>query len=270
MSKLEEDKKKYDVYVKLINENDKLNNNIEKYKLNIEKININIKKYHKKLKEIENNERIEKEINEKQDIKNNLNEKLNILINEKTEILSNIKEVETDIKEIKNDIIKYKDYLDREIIYKQYMKCVHRDGIPTFLLQKSKDILNAEFEDLLTNVDFNIIFDDKLNLKMYMKNQPNILQNLIESSGKERTFSATIIKFALRNINKRSKPKFMIFDEVTGTLDKESVQIYIDMLNETKKNIDKILLIEHNHELLTNHSIVARKNEKGISSIEII
>jgi hypothetical protein len=43
-------------------------------------------------------------------------------------------------------------------------------------------------------------------------------QNAIESSGKERTFCALVLKIALRQINVKSRPNFIILDEIMGKL----------------------------------------------------
>jgi hypothetical protein len=44
------------------------------------------------------------------------------------------------------------------------MKCVHRDGLPTYLLKKSIHIINQELNNILLDVNFTLFFDNELNL----------------------------------------------------------------------------------------------------------
>jgi energy-coupling factor transporter ATP-binding protein EcfA2 len=123
---------------------------------------------------------------------------------------------------------------------------------------------------MLTNVDFNVFFDEYLNLKMYMRNAPHAIQNCLESSGKERTFAAVALKYALRSINNKSKPNIFLMDEVMGKLKGKSVEEFNILLLQLKKKIDKIIIIEHNHNIDYNVLIEVEKSDDGVSRLSIL
>jgi len=122
---------------------------------------------------------------------------------------------------------------------------------------------------MLTTVDFTIFFDEFLNLKMYMRNSPWAVQNCLEGSGKERTFAAVSLKIALRSINNKSKPNILLMDEVMLKLKGESVNQFNSLLLELKKKINKIIIIEHVHEVPYDMIIEVEKNKDGISSLSV-
>ena len=86
---------------------------------------------------------------------------------------------------------------------------------------------------------------------MSVDSRLDVNQNAIESSGKERTFCALALKMALRQINVKSKPNFIVMDEITGKLISgivhDSVQEFTDFLETLRNKVKKIVIIEHNH-----------------------
>ena len=122
---------------------------------------------------------------------------------------------------------------------------------------------------MLTNLDFNVFFDEYLNLKMYMKKFPNSIQNALEGSGKERTFAAIVLKMALRTINHKSRPNIFLMDEVMLKLKGKSVEQFNDLLLNLKNKIDKMIIIEHVHSVPYQTLINITKNDQGISSLSI-
>ena len=99
-----------------------------------------------------------------------------------------------------------------------------------------------------------------------MKNNSEVEQNAIESSGKERTFIAVALKSALRHINNRSKINLLLFDEIMGKLVKKSIPEFVEILNKIKSEIEKIIIIEHIHPVKPDYIIEVNKNSKGVSS----
>lgn len=266
---IEKDKEEVNTYDYLKKENESLTLKIENIKLTIEKAKLTIDKYYNQLKYVEENKIIEKSIFE-YDEKLKFNETNKTELNDKiTEIMEEATYCKKSIKEIQDNIKIFLEQVKRDEILKEYQKCISRDGIPTFLLQKSKDLINVELEDMLTNVDFNVFFDDFLNLKMYMKNKPEAIINCIEGSGKERTFSAVSLKMALRTINNKSRPSILIFDEVMLKLKGKSVQQFNDMLESMKNKINKIVVIEHMHDIPFDLIINVSKDSAGISHLDV-
>lgn len=250
----------------------KLNNIIQKNS-ELDKILIKnkhlIDEYNKNLKQIEENKIFNEKINQSKNILNQLNDKKNELFENKLAINN----THTLTKKTMSDLIersnKYAEQIKREEIYSLYMSIMSRNGLATFLLKKNIDLLNNELSTLLSNLDFSMFFDDNLVYKL----EHNGLQgteNAIESSGKERTFAALALKVVLRSINFKSKPLFMFLDECMGKLLENSVDEFIQFINDLKTKFDKIFIIEHNNDVLPDVIINTKKSNEGISSFDII
>jgi DNA repair exonuclease SbcCD ATPase subunit len=265
---LEKEKAEVKKYEKINQINKELKLEIENYKLNIESFKEKLDLYNKQLEDIERNkiintkiEKLEKEIKSIDNNIENINEKLN---NNK----SNINILINKKKEINDLLVKFKEQKRKEELFKEYSMILNRDGLPTYLLKRSIDILNKELDEMLVDVDFTAYFDEDLKLRMSEKINLNKSINAIESSGMERMFISLALKIALRSINNNTKSNVFLIDEATGRLSQESVDNFIKLLNKLKSKIEKILIIEHNHEINSDYGITVEKNEKGISSLK--
>jgi len=267
LSKLEKEKEEVKTYQLLKQENNELKLKIDNIKLIIESAKNKIEQYNNQIENIEKNKiinekikKIEKEISEKIELKNNLLEKLE---KDKSNLIILNKDLDNLIKNYED----YKEQIKKEELFKEYSKIIHRDGIPTYLLKQSISLINEELDELLNDVDFNVKFNDDLKLKLNPKNNIKIEQNALESSGKERTFAALSLKTALRAINNKPKGDIIFFDEVMGKLVDESVNEFIEFLNLIKQKISLIMIIEHNHTIDYDYVINVSKDNKGISSL---
>jgi hypothetical protein len=194
----------------------------------------------------------------------NLNETISI---DNNSIINN----NLDIENSKNLIISYKEQIKIDNVRELYKKSIHRTGIPTQLLT-SKIIpkVNNVMNNLLNELDFSVWIDKvDLRLKLAYNNSDTFI-NAISGSGKERTFSSIVLKFALNEINLKSKPKMMLLDEMMGKLTGDSIEEFIKLLGVIKTKLKKLIIIEHNHELNPDHIISVKRGETGISQYEII
>ena len=225
-------------------------------------------------------EEYKQQIDENEILQNNLNridEHILILKNSIKETNDDILQLEKDItiknKDIESITIKLNKFLKqkkKEELLKEYQRCVSRDGLPTYLLKKSIHLINKELNELLANVDFTLFFDENLILRMSADDRLDVSQNVLESSGKERTFCSLALKIALRQVNIRSKPSMILLDECMGKLIGESVQQFIDFLDLLKTKIKKIIIIEHIHPIDYQSLIEVKKDEYTlVSSLEI-
>lgn len=263
------EKEEVKTYESLFNINTNLELKNEKLILIQEKIKDSIKKYYDNKIFIEQNKLINDKINEyDEQIKTIENDSL-LFTDEMNNIINQTNITKKSADEIKENIKKYREQLRIDEIHKVYQKCVHRDGLPFYLLMKSKDLINQELSDILSSVNFNVYFDDKMNLKMFMEFAKDVVQNTIEGSGAEKAFSAIALKLALRSINNNSRPNFLLLDEVTGNLKGRSIENFNQMLEKMKERIDKIIIIEQNHPINYEHGIEVFKDENGISSLKI-
>lgn len=260
-------KEKYELRKEKLNLKEKLELNVDNYFLKINEIEQTINKFKMYENQIEENKEIQLNIknvdNEIKLINNDVELEYNEMSNIKKEIALQEKEVET----IALRIDRFIQQKRQEELMKEYQRCISRDGIPTYLLKKSIHLINKELNDLLTNVDFTLFFNDDLILKLSMDDRLDVSQNAIESSGKERTFCALALKVALRQINVKSRPNFIILDEIMGKLYEKSVMEFIELLDEIKNKIDKIIIIEHVHPINYDGLITVKKDGNLSSSL---
>ena len=157
----------------------------------------------------------------------------------------------------------------RDTVMNLYKKCVHRDGIPRQMLSNYIiPKINLTLETILSVAPFKVWLDvDELRPKLVYNNRPTAVIDCISASGKERTFSSVVLKFALNQINVKAKPTIFLLDEVMGKLDENSVEEFIEILQLIKTNMKKVLVVEHIHEISPDYLINVQLNDDGISSV---
>jgi len=254
----------------LVIELDKIDPQIEMNNLKIENHNKSISLYNSSLRNIEENKKIEIGIEKAKQRVEDLNTELQNL----NDSLYGQKSIHSDIIEKIEDnemlIIDFEEQEKHDNIHKIYKQCIHRDGIPSQLL-KSYAIpkINNEAKNLLEGVEFDIWLDDSdLKLKLTYGDLKTTI-DAISGSGKERTFASVCLKFALNQINAKSKPTIFLLDEVMGKLTEDSVDEFISILDSIKQRVRKVLIIEHNHDIGYDYLIDVQKNEYEISSLII-
>lgn len=258
-----EKRKDYIIKMNLLSQD---NNTLEK---SIHKNETLIGDYNKNLNKIEENKETNKQIDQSRVVLKTLNERKNEYIDKKIVINNMITLYRKTIDDMKDRLKKYEEQVLREELHSTYISIMSRTGLPTYLLKKNIDLLNSELSTLLSITNFDMFFDDDLNYKLEHNGLPGT-QNAIESSGMERTFAALVLKVVLRTINFRSKPAFIFLDEVINRLYGESVDKFIELLGVIKEKIDKIVIIEHNNEIMAEMIIDVKKDTAGISRFEII
>lgn len=223
------------------------------------------------LKQIEENQKIEKGIAASK-IKiteletEEADEKENIFIRKTA-----IGEKQIKIKNNELLIADFKIQEHRDMVLGLYKKCVHRDGIPRQMLSNYIiPKINLTLENILSVAPFKVWLDvDDLKPKLVYNNRPTAIVDCISASGKERTFASVVLKFGLNQINVKAKPSIFLLDEVMGKLSEESVEEFIEILQMIKANMKKVLVIEHNHEINPDYLINVTLSEDGISSLVI-
>jgi hypothetical protein len=194
-------------------------------------------------------------------------EKENVFI-----LKSNVGERQTRIKVNEQLIVDFKAQEYRDQVMNLYKKCVHRDGIPRQMLANHIiPKINLTLESILSVAPFKVWLDqDDLRPKLAYNGRPSAIIDCISASGKERTFASVVLKFALNQINVKAKPTIFLLDEVMGKLDLEgSVEEFIEILHMIKNNMKKTLVIEQIHEINPDYLINVQLDEEGISSLTI-
>jgi len=239
--------------------------------LNIQLFNQKLDTYTNSLLQIEDNKKIEigiakakvriKELEDELDSYNT-----NITIN-KVKLI----EIVNSIKGKQNMIIAYKEQEKHDELIKLYESCVHRNGIPkqmltSYIIPK----INETLDNILSISPFTVWLDENdLKPKLVFSDRPNSIVDCISSSGKERTFSSIVIKFALNQINVKSKPAIFLLDEVMGKLDDNSVEEFKEILQLIKNHMRKVIIIEHKHEVNPDYVINVLQDSDGISSLNM-
>lgn len=270
IKKLKTDEENFQKKKEIIQMEDKINLEIEKLRNSIEKKYIIIDQYKKESDKIESNREIKHRILEIQTFITDLNNELRNYDEEKMNISTSIRVNENALMKLDEDLVVFELQKKADELFDIYTKCVHRDGIPSFLLKKSIHIINEELSNLLTGVDFTVYFDENLDLKMSSITRLDVSQNAIESSGMERTFIATVLKLALRKVNNNSRPNFIMLDEIMGKLVENSVDLFITLIDNIKECVDKLVIIEHIHPVNYDYMIDVVKDEEGVSKLSFV
>jgi len=255
----------------LQSEYDLIPTRIQNEELKIGILNEKITRHENSLKQIEENKRIEKGIAAAK-------EKIENLILEENDAKedvyirkTNIGEKQKKIKENETLISDFKIQEHQNNVMTLYKKCVHRDGIPRQMLSNYIiPKINLTLENILDVAPFKVWLDtDDLRPKLSYNNRPDSVIDCIGASGKERTFSSVVLKFALNQINVKAKPTIFLLDEVMGKLDEKSVEEFIEILELIKQKMKKVLVIEQRINLEPDYLISVELNEEGISSLGI-
>lgn len=142
--------------------------------------------------------------------------------------------------------LKIKRLREENMLLEIYCKCLAKDGIPKFLIEKYmpefERIVNLIMADL---VNFKIkmdIADKKWNLYVVYGDKQ---LNIDLCSGYEKFIVGLAIKCALHHMSQISKPRFMIIDEGFGALDTLHMSEIGRMFNYLRSKYRFVLLITH-------------------------
>lgn len=245
---------------------------IQNEELKINALMTKLKQHDDSLKQIKENEKnlklIELSKSKLEQIKAERDELIEDIFIKKT----SIGEKEMNIKIKKKLISDFKEQEYRDTIMGLYRKCVHRDGIPKQML--SNYILpkiNATLQKILSVAEFNVWLDEEtFRPKLVYHDRPNSVIDCIGASGKERTFASVVLKFALNQINIKSKPSIILLDEIMGKLSDESVEEFIKIIKLIKAHMKKVLIIEHYNEVDPDYIINVELSNDGISSMSLV
>ena len=183
-----------------------------------------------------------------------------------------IKVLEASKTDVMNQIKEAEELEDTYEAYKYYMEAVSRDGIPYELMARAIPAIEAEINNILTQVvEFTISLEvDGKNIVGKLNYDHERIWPLENSSGMERFISSLAIRVALLNASNLPKPNFMIIDEGLGVLDAENMSSMGTMMGILKAQFDFIILISH---LDTARDMVDKvitiKREDGFSYVNV-
>ena len=223
-----------------------LNFNTHKLKTKLDGIERNISLFYKNEDIIKSNSKIEDDmIVVKSKIKSyetEIDKRQSLLLNLK----ASITELETELRTVQKSISEFEELSQTSKLYELYLDSIGRDGVPYTLISKAIPAIEAEVNNILTQ-----IVDFVIELEMDGKNiNAHIVYGdqkwpLEMSSGMERFIGGLAIRIALINLCNLPRPNFLIVDEGLGTLDSENLQSAFLLFSYLKTQFDFIILISH-------------------------
>lgn len=244
---------------------------IQNEELNIGILEQKLNNHQNSLLQIEENKKTEETIIKAKERIKVINDELSDLKENVFIFKTNISNNQTKIKTDNDLIVAFTEQEYDDNVNNLYKSCIHRNGIPTqMLVEYIIPKINMTMESILSKSEFNIWLDSNdLRLKLVYHNRPTSIIDCIGASGKERTFSSIILKFALNQINVKSKPTIFLLDEVMGKLTDDSVSEFIEILTIIKENSNKVIIIEHDKNINPDYILHVTIDDEGISSVKL-
>jgi DNA repair exonuclease SbcCD ATPase subunit/DNA repair exonuclease SbcCD nuclease subunit len=156
--------------------------------------------------------------------------------------------------------------------FNHYMMAIGRDGIPYELMGKVIPTIEAEINNILSQiVSFTVSLEvDGKNINGKLSYDYDRIWPLENSSGMERFVSSLAIRVALLKASSLPKPSFLVIDEGFATLDAEHIHAMQTLFNVLKTHFGYILIVSHLDAMrdMVDHLIEIKK-EDGFSSVSV-
>jgi len=131
--------------------------------------------------------------------------------------------------------------------YEYYLQSIKRDGVPYQLITKAIPQIEAEINNILTQVvDFTMILDtDGKNINGYIVYDSDNYWPLELTSGMEKFVASLAIRTSLINVTSLPRPNFLAIDEGFGVLDSENLNNMYLLFDYLKSQFGFVLCISH-------------------------
>lgn len=247
------------------------NSGIVSLERELDKLKLEQDEYFKNKELIDNYESFLKEKNIKQKEINSL--KSTLISNEKklSDLYKLHGSLEQKLNKIKEEQLEL-DNLNKEFeAYDLFLKSMHSNGISYDIIKKSLPAINNEIAKNLANiVNFEVYFQNEENrLELYIKHPDNKDVLPIEmASVAQKTLAAMAIRLAFIHVSSLPKANVFILDEPGTSLDEDSIQGFIRMLDMIKNHFKCVILISHLEALkeVADTTITIQKNG-GFASV---
>jgi len=213
----------------------------------IKELKEKVEKYYEVEQKIQQNEKINKEIEQ---ISSQITEhkiKLNDLSKKYKIALSNVAINKTEKRRLEQDIQKLIKIEQKILDYDLYLMAISKNGIPYELISKTIPSIEAEINEVLDSmmVGFTIKLEmEGKNVNTYICYGEQIWP-LDLASGMERFVSSLAIRVGLINMSTLPRPNFLCLDEGFGSLDGDNIANMQSAFNYLKTQFDFILIITH-------------------------
>jgi DNA repair exonuclease SbcCD ATPase subunit len=213
-----------------------------------------------------------------------LNEQIVIIESELSDTESEINEIESTLSKLRPRLIiaqKTKTDVEKSIDrlieleqsytgYEYYLKAVKRDGVPYDLITKALPQIEAEVNNILTQiVEFTILLNtDGKNINAYIVYDTDNYWPLELTSGMEKFISSLAIRASLIHVSSLPRPNFIAIDEGFGNLDSDNLNSMYMLFDYLKSQFGFILSISHIDAMRDIvDSLIEIKKESGYSKI---
>lgn len=146
-------------------------------------------------------------------------------------------------------------------------------GVSKMILQKVLPFINNELKHLLNDVcdfELHVTIDEKDNVSFYIV-RDNIMTNLSTGSGFEQTVASLALRSVLSKISTFTKPSFVVFDEILGSVADENYDQVKLLYDKIVKDYAFVLQITHIKQLFEWHDHIIQITKKNnISRIEVV
>ena len=253
--------------VELFSKYQKVENKINEVKLDLRSINIDNAKhitaigdantklllaqselvaYEKNKELIQENANIQLEIDTLTETLDEYNEDIETNRDDIIEYKSNVKLYTSTRDEINETMARAYGLEQKLKYYDLYLASIKRDGLPYEIISDSLPELEAEVNEVLTQItDFKLIFDtDGKNINTYITygEKP---WDLSLASGMEKFVSSLAIRNGLIQLSSLPRPTFIAIDEGFGNLDSDNLDSIKSLFEHITSLFDFIIIITH-------------------------
>jgi DNA repair exonuclease SbcCD ATPase subunit/3',5'-cyclic AMP phosphodiesterase CpdA len=218
----------------------------ELYEAQLTAIELDIERYHANEANIQNNDRLNEQIEDTRTELNSITKDLREINSLLLSVNGDVVKTNAYIKSVTDKMVEAKDLEEKFQIYEYYLDAVKRDGVSYELIAKALPVIEGEVNNILQQiVEFGIVFDmsgKNVNARIVYEDQHWPLEMC---SGMEKFISGLAIRVALINVCNLPRPNFLVVDEGFGTLDSDNLQSIFMMFDYLKTQFDFINIISH-------------------------
>jgi DNA repair exonuclease SbcCD ATPase subunit len=221
----------------------------QNYDLNSEmnSLNESLNKSLQQIEYIEHNQKLNNDINEHKNELTFIEREINDIDQQLIDVSGKLSVANLKITDTKAAIQRLKDLEKQYQGYEYYMKAVKRDGVPYYLISKALPKIEAEINNILTQiVEFTILLQtDGKNINAFIVYDEDNYWPLELTSGMEKFVSSLAIRTSLINVSNLPRPNFLAIDEGFGVLDSDNLNSMYMLFDYLKTQFNFIMCISH-------------------------
>jgi DNA repair exonuclease SbcCD ATPase subunit/DNA repair exonuclease SbcCD nuclease subunit len=219
---------------------------ISEANVKLERLRSQVRDYKANQEQIANNTRLQTEIDQ---IRTNVELKESERRDENRSlqrILGEVGSLKTAISNINSEISELRELEESYVLYEYYLKAMHRDGIPSELIDSTLPLIEDEVNNILQQIvdfTFSLEVDGKDISGKIIEDGSSWAMEM--ASGMERFVLGLSLRIALMNVCSLPRSNFLVVDEGFGKLDSESVSSIFAMFDYMRTQFDFTMVISH-------------------------